>query len=130
MKTLIGADIKLDWINSGQRYKHLEEFAASFDHKLKKSIYPLVAFRMGEQPWHGYAQIYTGATIFSAWHTDPKICGPRKFAESMKAIIGWLKFQHGGGFAGVPMDTQTFTPEVMKKIDARRCNCELYEFLA
>jgi hypothetical protein len=125
-----GANLKFDPINTPQAFEQLRKYGETFNHEVRASKYPLIAFRMGDRPWHGYCQVYGGPLIFSSWHTDPKICSPRDVVETFKGLAGWMKLQHGGGFAATAMGNTNFTPEIMAKFDFARLNMEIYETLA
>lgn len=120
----------MDLIDTAEKLAALNAFAQSFGHAVHAARWPLIAFRFGDRPWHAYAQFSQAPVIFSAWHTDQKICSPRDVIDTCKHIKGWMQIQCGGGFFGVPTDTKTFTPEVMGRLGTTRCNTELYEALA
>jgi len=130
MSDIDGMNLKIDTINTPEKLRRLEEFAKSFDHEVGYSNHPLMAFRFGDRPWHSYAQIYQGPLVFTAWHTDPKVCSKRDVRNTAQHINGYLKINFGGGLAAVPIKCPTFTQEVMESLGYIRCNQELYKTLA
>lgn len=105
----------------------LIEFAKSFDHTIDSWAHPIVITKIGDR-WLGYHQIIKECIMFNAF--NPKTCSPREVVEAMKALAAWARLQHGGGFTAAPMDSKTFTPEVMQRLGFRRTGMELWELEA
>lgn len=116
---------KLDYDRPTQEmWARLNTFAASFNHTIDVTPHPILIWKQGER-WVGYCQIVNLPVVFTAWH--PQSAKPRDTLEVYKLIRGWAKIQHGGGFTTVPLDTETFTPKVMKKLGFNKTGMELYE---
>lgn len=125
MSQVLGSELKFEWVRTPEQVAKLQGFAKSFDHDIGNPKLPLCIVKRNEI-WKGYGQIINEPIVFTAWHTDRSVCSPRDLIEGMKAFTYWGKLQHGSVMTAVPMDSKTFTPEVMKKLGAKRLQQEIY----
>lgn len=114
------------WMQTQEHWKNLSEFAATFGHKITTRRYPTCMFLKNGKPY-GYAYISRDPVAFTAWHSDRNVCTSRDVHETFQMLTGWGKFEHGGGFVTAPIDSKTFTPEVMIKLGFGDTNCHLWE---
>lgn len=115
-----------EWINSPEQWAKLAAFGASFDHKISTKRYPTALFLKDGKPY-GYCYVSRDPVVFTAWHTDRRICNPKDVRETFQMLSGWAKFEHGGAFVVTPTDSSAFTDEVMKKMGFGDTKCYLWE---
>lgn len=115
-----------EWIRTEEQWAKLGAFAATFDHKIQTRRWPTVIFLNKGKPY-GYAYVSRDPMVFTAWHTDPAICSRRDVVETFAGLSMWAKFEHGGAFTTAPEDSESFTPEIMKKLGFGDTKCHLWE---
>ena len=139
MKTLKGTtDIQFEYVDTAEKFLKLKEFAHTFEHDIcpenvKAPV--LIIKRVSgkgddrKEEWIGFVQMVNCPLLFTAW--NPNIATNRDVVEGMKAFTGWAKLQgvlqgRYPGFAAVPNESKTFTPETMEKMGFRRLFAEIY----
>lgn len=120
-------EVKFETIVMESQIDKLRKFGSEFDHKLSDQSlsHPILVAKVDNE-WKGYFQIIQKIPIvFPSIH--PGKCKPMDTVEIMKAFQGWAKIQYGGGIVAVPIDSSTFTPEIMEKMFFKRNFQEIYE---
>ncbi len=120
--------LEIKKVETEEEWKNLGEFAEGFNHRATDRQLPIFVF-VRDGKIRGYAQVHKATPMaITAWHTDKEICNVKDVITGIMHLKGWAKIEKGGGLTAVPVDSPTFTPEVMEKLGLKRLGLELYQF--
>ena len=101
--------------------EELKAWAKTFDHENEPSPWPLYVVTKGEKKL-GYFYVANPVLI---WPSLDYKCTPRETKTVIEMVQKRAKLC-GNPAAVVPKDSDTFTPEAMKKLGFEETNCLLY----